>query len=102
MNRPETPEVGWAVRVSAEKFARRRAHSATLKGWLSPRNLLVFVLLIWNGYFLAALLYGTSVQHPSNDAVTRIAVTLWIWGDFAILLVAWSIWAIRRRRRRAA
>jgi hypothetical protein len=99
IDRPETPEVGWAVQVSAEEHARRRVRSATLKSWLSPRNLLVFILLVWNGYFLASLLYGSSVQ---DDAVKRIVVTLWIWSELAILLVAWSIWAIRSRRRRTA
>ena len=102
MNRPETSEVGWAVQISSEEYARRQAHSADPKSWLSLRNLLVFVLLIWNGYFLAGLLYVLSAQSPSGDAVTRIFVTLWIWGDLGILLVAGSIWAIRRRRRPAA
>ena len=102
MSRPDAPEVGWAVQGSADQFARRRARSASLKGWLSLRNLLVLVLLLWNGYFLAGLIYQSSVQNPSGDAVTRILITLGIWGDLAILLASWSTWAFRRRRRRAA
>jgi hypothetical protein len=73
-----------------------------VKSWLSLRNFLLFVLLFWNGYFLVGVLYGSSEQSPSDGAVTRIVVTLWIWGDLAILLVACSIWAIRKRRRRIA
>lgn len=101
VNGPETPEVGWAVQASGE-YATGQQRSATVKSWLSLRNLLAFILVLWNGYFLASLLYGLSVQSPSRDAIIRIVVNLWLWGDVAILLVAWSIWAIRRRRRNAA
>lgn len=100
VNRPESREVGWAVQASPEVYARRREHSAAVKKWLSLRNLLILVLLLWNGYFLAAVLYGLSGDGPWGNAVTNIVVTLWIWGDFAILVVASSVWAVRRRRGR--
>jgi hypothetical protein len=101
-DRHESATVGWAVKVPPEEFESRERRSAALRTWLSLRKLLALVLLLWNGYFLAAVLYGLTVQYPAGDSVRRIEVTLWFWGDVAILLFAWSVWVLRRRRRKVA
>ena len=73
-----------------------------LPGWLSPRNLLILVLVIWNGYFMAALIYEQLVRSPSQSTVSAIIVWLWVVGDAAILLCSWALRTILRRRRTAA
>jgi hypothetical protein len=101
-DRHEIPTTGWAVKVPPGEYERRERRWATLRTWLPPRNLLAVILPLWNGYFLAAILYGLTVQDPAGDAVRRIEVTMWFWGDVAIVLIAWSFWVLRRRRRRVA
>jgi len=69
---------------------------------LSLRNLLILVLLLWNGYFLVSLIYELLVQSPSRNSVLAIIVWLWALGDLVILLCAWAIRAILRARRSSA
>jgi hypothetical protein len=103
MNRhPETPEVGWAVQRSPEDQARRQAHSGTLRNWLSLRSLLVLVVLLWNGYFLAGTIYELFVQSPSRNQVLAVTVWLWVLGDVAIVIGAVTVRALLRARRNAA
>ena len=101
-DRRESPAVGWAVQVPPEEYEGRKRRSPVLRSWFSFRRLLALVLLLWNGYFLAAVLYGLTVQDPARNSVRRIEVTLWFWGDVAVLLVACAVWVTQRRRRRVA
>jgi hypothetical protein len=78
------------------------ADNCPVTKWLSLRNLLVLVLLLWNGYFLAALIYELFVQSPSRSTVIAVIVWLWVLGDLAILLGSWALRAILRARHSAA
>jgi hypothetical protein len=102
VNRPHNPEVGWAVQVPPEELRRREARSEALRRLLTLRNLLFLILVLWNGLFLVFLLYAAAAQYSAHDAEIRILATLWIWSDLAILLVAGTIWSIRRGHGRAA
>jgi hypothetical protein len=89
------PIIGWAVQQSPADSNRRE------RSWLSRRNLLVLVLLLWNGYFLASLIYELLVQSPSRSSMLAIIVWLWVLGDLAIVLCAWAIRTILKARSRA-
>jgi hypothetical protein len=71
-------------------------------GWLSLRTLLILVLVVWNGYFLAALIYEQFIKSPAQSTVSAIIVWLWVLGDAAILLCSWALRTILRGRRTAA
>lgn len=97
----DRPRTGWAVQVSADDLRRRQERSKRFKKWLSWKSLLLAVLVVWNGWFLAAVLYGMTATTPDQGLVTRIVVTVWFWGDVAIVLAALAIWAILQTRRAA-
>lgn len=79
-----------------------KRHNGRVAKWLTLRNLLVLVLLLWNGYFLAALIYELIVQSPSRSTVIAVIAWLWVLGDLAILLGSWALRAILRARASAA
>ena len=90
------PPVGWAVQQSPADSNRRD------RSWLSRRNLLVLVLLLWNGYFLASLIYELLVQSPSRTSVLAVIVWLSVLGDLAIVLCAWATRTVLNARSSAA
>jgi len=73
-----------------------------LAAMLRLGSLLVAALLVWNVYFLAALLYRLTVENRSKGLVTRIVATVWVWGDVLMVLASIAVWAVRRSRRNAA
>jgi hypothetical protein len=74
-----------------EDQARRKAHSGTFRNCLSLRRLLVLVVLLWNGYFLAGTIYELFVQSPSRNQVLAIMVWLWVLGDVAIVIATVTV-----------
>jgi hypothetical protein len=69
---------------------------------LSLRNLLLLVLVLWNAYFLAALIYELLIQSPARNSVAAIILWLWVLGDVVILLCSWVLRVILRTRRSTA
>lgn len=98
--RPEQPETGWAVRTSPDEVRRSQDRSERLRKLATERNLLILVLAVWNAYFLMALAYTLAEHSPDGNNVLSIEVWLWIFGDLAILAIAWAISRILRARRR--
>jgi hypothetical protein len=97
-----SPLAGWIVTSSADQVGRDQERSKTLEKWLSLRSLLTLVLGVWNGYFLAALVYELLAQSSSEDSALRVILLLWVVGDVAILLCSWGLRAVLRSTRGSA
>ena len=100
------PVAGWIVtgspdEVRRDQVRRDRERPKTLEKWLSLRSVLTLVLGVWNGYFVAALVYELVVRSSSSDAALRIIVGLWVLGDVAILGCSWAFRAVMRAKRRS-
>jgi hypothetical protein len=98
----EEPAVGWAVQMSPDQIRQSQERTAKVKKWLTPKHLLVAVLVIWNAGFLSAFVYTFQNHDPSRSVVLGVVFWLWILGDIAILLCACSARLIRRARRGVA
>jgi hypothetical protein len=98
------PVAGWIVtgspdQVRRDRVRRDKERPKTLEKWLSLRSVLTLVLGVWNGYFVAALVYELVVRSSSSDAALRIIVGLWVLGDVAILGCSWAYRAVTRAKR---
>jgi hypothetical protein len=88
----QSPPVGWAVGGSPDR------RSSPAKKWLKLKNLLILLLVAWNGYFVAAVIYGATVHSPSRNDVVAIILWIWLLGDAAILVCSLALRSICKRR----